>query len=433
MNRLITTALTLGVLASSLLPSAQAATPVKLRVLYSSGKAAPGSDRPLAELSAPSVSGSNVVFLGRSTTIAKPNPDPDFPNTQINSTLNSVYALFNGKVRSIKQVESIEPIGGFRPAKRFGFSPPALLQSTVAFSTFEALLSQGINSTVERYKDGTLQTIVPICPTGFSSNFSYTTEQSVALSGDAVAWIGNAKGCPIVGNSPPDSTIWRSRQGNNEVLVDYKTKLADTTIRQYSLFRDITLKGDQVQFATSGSGGPASSLYRAQNGQASEIYDGEKTAIPNVALNPVGLCGSDFSGARRIFCLAGSGQGQGIYQQSGKAAIVPIVTVNTSVPGEQRKFAGLASPRVSGSNIFFVETLAGVTPSVGIFETIAYPVKAIYVKKNTKIVKVFAVGGAIGGKEAVGLSIGTNPISNNRVVFAVKFKDGSTSVVQADL
>jgi hypothetical protein len=430
MNRLITTTLTIGVLASSLLQSAQAATPVKLRVLYSSGKAAPGSDRPLSELSAPSVSGSNVVFLGRSTTIAKPNPN----GGEFNSTLNSVYTLFSGKLSLVKQVESLLSIGQFRPGQQnFAFSSPALQQSTVAFSTFELVPAQGITSIVERYSNGNLQTIAPKCTTGLSSNFSYTVQQSVALSGDTVAWIGNAKGCPIVGNSPPDSTIWRSRQGTNEVLVDYKTKLGNGTIRQFSLFRDITLKGDQVQFATSGSGGPASSLYRAQNAQASEIYDGEKTAIPNVALNPVGLCGSDFSGARTIFCLAGSGQGQGLYQQSGKAAIMPIVTVNTSVPGEQRKFAGLASPRVSGSNIFFVEMLAGVTPPVGIFETIVYPVKAIYVKKNTGIVKVFAVGAAIGGKEAVGLSIGTNPISNNRVVFAVKFKDGSTSVVQANL
>jgi hypothetical protein len=146
----------------------------------------------------------------------------------------------------------------------------------------------------------------------------------------------------------------------------------------------------------------------------------------------VGLCGSDFGGDRTIFCLTGSGKGQGIYLQSGKS-IRPIVTVNTSVPGENRKFAGLASPHLSGSNIFFVETRSDVTPSVGLLETIAYPVKAIYVKKNTGIVKVFAVGGAIGGKEAVGLSIGANPISDNRVVFAVKFKDGSTSVVQANL
>jgi hypothetical protein len=430
MNRLLTTSLIAGMLASSLLQPAQAATPVKLRVLYSSGTAIPGNDRLPALVSAPSVSGSNVAFLGRSATIAKPNPDPGFPNTQVNSTLNSVYTLFNGKARRIKQVESIEPIGGFRPGRRFGFSPPTLVLESVVFSTFEVVLSQGINATVERYRDGDLQTIVPICRTGFSSNFSYTTEQPVALNGTSVAWIGNSQGCPIVGNSPPDSTIWRSRQGTKEILVDYKTKLGDGTIRQFSLFRDITVNGDKVQFS-GGSSSSASSLYSAQNGQAIEIY-GETTTIPNVALNPAVQCGSDFSGDRTIFCLTGSGKGQGIYQQSGKS-IKPIVTVNTSVPGEKRKFAGIASPRISGSNILFVETRSDVTPSVGLFETIAYPVKAIYVKKNTGIVKVFAVGGAIGGKEAVGLSVGANPISNNRVVFAVKFKDGSTSVVQADL
>jgi hypothetical protein len=427
MNRLLTTSLIAGMLASSLLQSAQAATPVKLRVLYSSGKAAPGSDRPLAELSAPSVSGSNVVFLGRSTTIAKPNPN----GGEFNSTLNSVYTLFSGKLSLVKQVESLLSIGQFRPGQQnFAFSSPALQQSTVAFSTFELVPAQGITSTVERYSNGNLQTIAPKCTTGLSSNFSYTTEQPVALSGDAVAWIGNSKGCPIVGNSPPDSTIWRSRQGKNEILVDYKTKLGDGTIRQFSLFRDITVNGDKVQFS-GGSSSSALSLYSAQNGQAIEIY-GETTTIPNVALNPAVQCGSDFSGDRTIFCLTGSGKGQGIYQQSGKS-IKPIVTVNTSVPGEKRKFAGIASPRISGSNILFVETRSDVTPSVGLFETIAYPVKAIYVKKNTGIVKVFAVGGAIGGKEAVGLSVGANPISNNRVVFAVKFKDGSTSVVQANL
>jgi hypothetical protein len=431
MNRLLTTALIAGILASSLLQSAQAATPVKLRVLYSSGKVVPGSDRPPALLSAPSVSGSNVAFLGRSTTIAKPNPDPGFPNTQVNSTLNSVYTLFNGKVRSIKRVESIEPIGGFRPGRRFGFSPPTLFLESVVFSTFEVVLSQGINATVERYKDGDLQTIVPICRTGFSSNFSYTTEQPVVFNGTSIAWIGNSQGCPIVGNSPPDSTIWRSRQGTKEVLVDYRTKLGDSTIRRFSLFRDIVLQGDKVQFSTSGSGEQASSLYSAQNGQARAIY-GENKVIPNVSLSPVVQCGSDFSDDRTIFCLAGRGSGQGIYQELG-TEITPIVTVNTPVPGEKRKFAGIASPHISGSNIFFVETRSDVTPSVGLLETIAYPVKGIYVKKPTGIVKVFAVGGTIGRKEAVGLSIGANPISDNRVVFAVKFKDGSTSVVQANL
>jgi hypothetical protein len=349
----------------------------------------------------------------------------------VNSTLNSVYTLFNGKARRIKQVESIEPIGGFRPGRRFGFSPPTLFLESVVFSTFEVVLSQGINATVERYKDGDLQTIVPICRTGFSSNFSYTTEQPVVFNGTSIAWIGNSQGCPIVGNSPPDSTIWRSRQGTKEILVDYKTKLGDGTIRRFSLFRDIVLQGDKVQFSAGGSSGSALSLYSAQNGQAREIY-GENKAIPNVSLNPAVQCGSDFSGDRTIFCLGGRGSGQGIYQELG-TSITPIVTVNTPVPGEKRKFAGIASPRISGSNILFVETRSDVTPSVGLLETIVYPVKSIYVKKSTGIVKVVAVGGAIGRKKITGLSIGANPISDNRVVFAVKFKDGSTSVVQADL
>lgn len=429
--------LTAGIFTAGLFPIAPAAQAVKLQVLYRSGKAAPGSDRPLAELSAPAISGDRVVFLGRTPTIVKPSQT--VPSGQLKSILNGVYTIRSGKISLIKQVESLETTAGLQTGQeRIGFAAPVLNQESVFFTTYSVFLQgggiQGYGATIERYSNGRLQTIVPKCVLSMRSSLGVPVNRSLSLDSRSgtIGWVGNRNGCPVVGTSPPDATIWRSRQGKNEVLVDYKTPLNNTTtIPTAPSLEDLVIKDDKVLFSLGGLSRPFPWLFTVKNGQGQEIY-GENTAIPNIAFSSVDTCGTDFEGDRAIFCLTGGGKGDGIYQRSGNS-IKPVVTINDTVPGETRKFSGLKNPRVNGGNVFFSELIPSSGLSGGPLELITYPTRAIYVKKRTGIVKVFAVGGAIEGKEVTGISTGTTPINRNRMVFAVKFKDGSTGVVQANL
>jgi hypothetical protein len=403
----------------------------KLKVLFSSGQVTPGSNQPLAGLNAPSISGNNIVFVGKSVAFPKPNrPEASMAT----ATVEGVYSLFSGQLGLVKQVESSAENNGGGASINSGFSPPALRQDQVAFVTFTNGRSgnPSIVGVVERFKAGKLETIFT-CPfvRSVGSRFFYTLDQPVALSGDTVAWVGDFDKCPIVGNSPPDARVVRSRQGNIDVVADGTTVVPGAATLQYGLFATPVLSGDRLLFSSlSGRSPSGGSLFLAQNGQITEVFKPGTTVLPNAPFQANGLCGSDLDGDRIAICAVGQG-GSGIYLKTG-TTIRPIVTTNAGVPGERRKFAALGHPRLSGGNLLFVESrsIAGIT---SLLEELSYKESAIYVNQRSGIVKLASIGSKINNKEVAALSVGANPISGSRVVFVAKFTDGSSSLIQADL
>jgi hypothetical protein len=90
-----------------------------------------------------------------------------------------------------------------------------------------------------------------------------------------------------------------------------------------------------------------------------------------------------------------------------------------TVPGESRKFSNLSSPSISGENILFAEN------------DVLGPVKAIYVKRENKILKIVGVGTALNGATVTELNLGTSPISGEQVVFGAKLSNGKSALVKA--
>jgi hypothetical protein len=129
-----------------------------------------------------------------------------------------------------------------------------------------------------------------------------------------------------------------------------------------------------------------------------------------------GFCGSDFDGENIVFCGRSQSYETGIYLKVGNQ-FKTIATSRTKVPGQQRTFSGVRTPKVSGENVLFMES----------------DDSNVYVKFQNQIARIIGRGSVINGKTVTHVNLGKRPISGNQVVFAVIFQDGSSSIVKAKL
>jgi hypothetical protein len=380
---------------------------IKYQILLQSGTTVPGSDRPLVALSDASISGQNIAFFGATAPFVSSTQPSVYGNGQriTTSRLTGIYSLFGGKVGTIRQVENQETQGPVPPDFRsivYKLTAPVIDRQDVAFT--EEITNRGqdgrgsFDSTIWALRSGKLSTLIT-CRYSLRDG-SFGPSSTLALNQKDVVATGNGGGCPVgIGNSE----ISRFRQGTRETITK--------SVEPNSLyFQSLKLSGEKILFSQQ-------NLYLTQKGQLSKIFQlGQPAPIQKFTTD--GLCGYDIKGNRIVFCVSAQNKGSEIVLRVGNQT-KPVVTSQMTVPGESRKFSNLASPSISGENILFVEN-----DDVG-------PVKAIYVKRENKILKIVGVGSALNGSTVTGLNLGTSPISGEQVVFGAKLSNGKSALVKA--
>jgi hypothetical protein len=385
--------------------SAKRPSSIKYQILIQSGTTVPGSDRPLVELTAPAISGQNIAFLGSTATVTTIAPDP-LGEITTSSRLSGVYSLFGGKVGKIREVENQErrikttPTSPERYTK-YQLSAPAIYHRDIAFTEGETILDTGYipNETSKLWvlRSGQLSTLSS-CNYSLRSGLSYLPGSPDLNQTDiAVAGSGSG-GCP----AGPQSQLIRFRQGTRETLGKAPGIGASLVSPKIS--------GENILFSQS-------NLYLAQAGQFTNVFQVGQPA-PSKRFTAARLCGYDIRGNRIVFCVTAGDKGSEIALKVGNQ-VKPIITDAMSVPGESRKFSNLSSPSISGENILFAEN------------DVAGPVKAIYVKRENKILKIVGVGTALNGATVTELNLGTSPISGEQVVFGAKLSNGKSALVKA--
>jgi hypothetical protein len=386
---------------------------IKYQILIQSGMAVPGSDRPLVELTAPSISGQNIAFLGSTATVITTAPGP-YGEITTSSRLSGVYSLFGGKVGKIREVENQvirQPNSGPGRYTQYQLSAPAIYHRDVAFTEGETMLNTGYipNETSKLWvlRSGQLSTLSS-CNYSLRSGNTYLSGTNPALNQSDVVVAGNSTGCPTIYTQ---SIVSRFRQGVRETIADV-IQLRSILPRGQSL----QISGEKTLFSLSNlQRQPGLSLF--QQGQLSNVLQPGQLA-PSQRFTPDNLCGYDIAGNRIVFCVSAQNQGSEIALRLGNQ-VKPIVTDAMTVPGESRKFSNLSSPSISGENILFVEN------------DVLGPVKAIYVKRENKILKIVGVGTALNGATVTELNLGTSPISGEQVVFGAKLSNGKSALVKA--
>jgi hypothetical protein len=397
--------------------STQAAQPlpssVKYQILLQSGTKVSGSDRPLVELTAPAIRGQNIAFLGSTATVTTTAPGPS-GETITSSKLTGVYSLFGGKVGKIRQAENQEVKKSGSSAFLFvtyRFSSPAIYRQDVAFTEGGTVLNTGINRGIPNetsklwvLRSGQLSTLSS-CDFSPRMGTSYLPG-SPTLNQRDVALAGNNLGCPMVSMQPVFS---RFRGGVRETIAD-GTQIGSGFPGGQSL----QISGEKILFSLG-------NLYLFQQGQLSSIFQPLQLA-PSKRFTTDGLCGYDIEGNCIVFCVKARGKGSEIALRLGNQ-VKPIVTDAMTVPGESRKFSNLSSPSISGENILFVEN--------EVIEFNLSTIKAVYVKRGDKILKIVGVGTALNGATVTELNLGTSPISGEQVVFGAKLSNGKSALVKA--
>jgi hypothetical protein len=376
---------------------------IKYQILLQSGTTVPGSDRPLVELTAPAISGQNIAFLGSTATVTTIVPDP-LGEITTSSRLSGVYSLFGGKVGKIREVENqlIQRtntlINGYI---KYQLSAPAIYQRDVAFTEGETILDTGYipNETSKLWvlRSGQLSTLSS-CNYSLRSGLSYLPGSPDLNQTDIAVAGSGSSGCP----AGPQSQLIRFRQGIRETLGKAPGIGASLVSPKIS--------GENILFSQS-------NLYLAQAGQFTNVFQVGQPA-PSKRFTAAGLCGYDIRGNRIVFCVTAGDKGSEIALKVGNQ-VKPIITDAMTVPGESRKFSNLSSPSISGENILFAEN------------DVLGPVKAIYVKRENKILKIVGVGTALNGATVTELNLGTSPISGGQVVFGAKLSNGKSALVKA--
>jgi hypothetical protein len=376
---------------------------IKYQILLQSGAAVPGSDRPLVELTAPAISGQNIAFLGSAATVITTAPDPsgDIITT---SKLAGVYSLFGGKVGKIREVETqfikrLNSNGG--RYTNYQLSAPAIYQRDVAFTEDEIIGNTSSvpngTSTVWVLRSGQLSTLSS-CNYSLRSGLSYLPGSPDLNQTDVAVAGGGGGGCP----AGPQSQLIRFRQGTRESFGK-AYGIGDSLVSP-------KISGENILFRQK-------NLYLAQAGQLINIFQVGQPA-PSKRFTAAALCGYDIQGNRIVFCVTAGDNGSEIALKVGNQ-VKPIITDAMTVPGESRKFSNLSSPSISGENILFAEN------------DVLGPVKAIYVKRENKILKIVGVGTALNGATVTELNLGTSPISGEQVVFGAKLSNGKSALVKA--
>jgi hypothetical protein len=407
------------VLSSAIAAQAQATesekrpSSIKYQILLQSGTTVPGSDRPLVELTAPAISGQNIAFLGSTATVTTTAPGPS-GEVATSSRLSGVYSLLGGKVGKIREVENQfikQPGFSNSQSTSYRFSSPAIYQQDVAFT--EAVTT-GIVSRIPNQesklwvlRSGQLSTLSS-CNYSLRSGSTYLSGSNPALNQSDVVVVGNLAGCPTIYTQPIVSLF---RQGVRETIADAIQLRAALPQAQ-----SLQISGEKILFSLSGLQRQPG-LYLFQAGQLSNLFQPGQPA-PSQRFTPDNLCGYDIAGNRIVFCVSAQNQGSEISLRIGNQ-VQSIVTDAMTVPGESRKFSNLASPSISGENILFTEN------------DVLGPVKAIYVKRQNKILKIVGVGTALNGATVTELNLGTSPISGEQVVFGAKLSNGNSALVKA--
>jgi hypothetical protein len=378
---------------------------IKYQILLQSGAAVPGSDRPLVELTAPAISGQNIAFLGSAATVTTTAPDPSGEITTT-SKLAGVYSLFGGKVGKIREVETqfikrTNATGG--RYTNYKLSAPAIYHRDVAFTEDEIIgnTSSVPNGTAKLWvlRSGQLSTLRS-CNHSLRSGLSYLPGSPDLNQTDVV--VAGSDGCPL----GPQNSLTRFRQGTRETLRKPTENGADVVSPKIS--------GENILFSKL-------NLYLAQSGQLINVFQVGQPA-PSKRFTAAGLCGYDIQGNRIVFCVTAGDKGSEIALKVGNQ-VKPIITDAMTVPGESRKFSNLSSPSISGENILFVEN--------DVIEFNVSTIKAVYVKRGDKILKIVGVGTVLNGATVTELNLGTSPISGEQVVFGATLSNGKSALVKA--
>jgi hypothetical protein len=377
---------------------------IKYQILLQSGTTVPGSDRPLVELTAPAISGQNIAFLGSTATVTTVAPDP-LGEITTSSRLSGVYSLFGGKVGKIREVENQNQLikNPNSPGRytKYQLSAPAIYHRDIAFTEGETILDTGYipNETSKLWvlRSGQLSTLSS-CNYSLRSGLSYLPGSPDLNQTDVVVAGSGGDGCP----AGPQSQLIRFRQGTRETLGK-AYGIGDSLVSP-------KISGENILFRQR-------NLYLAQAGQLINVFQVGQSA-PSKRFTVAGLCGYDIQGNRIVFCVTAGDKGSEIALKVGNQ-VRPIITDAMTVPGESRKFSNLSSPSISGENILFAEN------------DVAGPVKAIYVKRENKILKIVGVGTALNGATVTELNLGTSPISGEQVVFGAKLSNGKSALVKA--
>ena len=208
------------------------------------------------------------------------------------------------------------------------------------------------------------------------------------------------------------------------------------------------------------------------------------TAIPGGTGNFVSFIGSDpcISGTNVAFIGTGSGGQQGVYHRLAPPdPMIPIVDVNTPVPGGSGNFNQFFNIALDGTNLAFVggvfsqegdnsiltqqgvyvfqlsaslsriadfntlvpggnTTFLGfgnvaIDPSHVVFEAFSMDgqtvVQGLYTNLTGTLTKLVDTRDTINGKHLTAINFGSGGFSGNQVVFEAEFSDGSQSIAMA--
>jgi hypothetical protein len=284
---------------------------------------------------------------------------------------------------------------------KYQLSAPAIYHRDIAFTEGETIFTTGYipNETSKLWvlRSGQLSTLSS-CNYSLRSGLSYLPGSPDLNQTDVAVAAGGGDGCP----AGPQSYLIRFRQGTRESLG--KAPGIGTSLVSPKI------SGENILFSQS-------NLYLAQTGQLTNVFQVGQPA-PSKRFTAAGLCGYDIQGNRIVFCVTAGDKGSEIALKVGNQ-VKPIITDAMTVPGESRKFSNLSSPSISGENILFAEN------------DVLGPVKAIYVKRENKILKIVGVGTALNGATVTELNLGTSPISGEQVVFGAKLSNGKSALVKA--
>lgn len=342
----------------------------------------------------PSISGSNVAFLGTGA-----------------GGQQGIYAdLGSGVQRVADTTTAIPGVGGTFT----GFEFPVISGTNVSFAGRGAGDFQGI------YLDtgsgpATVADTTTSVPGGGGGPFTVFLG-SQDLSGTNVALTG------IRQTAPQQAGIYVDAGAGLTTVADRGTPIPGGT-GNFTIGADPTISGTNVAFNGFGSGGQRG-IYADLGAGLVAIAD-TTTAIPGGSGTFEFLSLPRLSGSNLIFRANKAGGTQtGIYGDFG-SGLFAVADETTPIPGGSGPFEVIGLGSISGSNVAFTAGFGGGT-EVGLY--------ALYNGSYVKIIdttdlldgKAFAAGQA-------SLNFGLHGLSGDRVVFEAAFADGSRGIYVATI
>ncbi|MBD2068068.1 hypothetical protein H6F93_11125 [Leptolyngbya sp. FACHB-671] len=339
------------------------------------------------EFRAPSISGSNVAFLGRG-----------------NGFQAGIYTSMGDGLDKV--VDTNTPIPGISNGSFTDFSDPSISGSNVAFL---GLGDGGYQTGIYLSTEQDLAVVADFNTPIPSGNGNFAGFNPPDLSGDNVAFLGTD------GQSNPG--IYLNSGDQLTVVADFNTPIPGGN-GNFISFLSRAVSGDGVAFLGS-DGGSQVGIYTSVGGSLSVVAD-RNTLDPasNNNFTPGFFTPPALSGDNVAFGGISVGWDQaGIYTKVGSQ--LNVVATNSLNGGVLEFINFMSVPSISGSNTAFLTGFGS----------------AIYTDLGGSFARLIGRDDTLDGKTlaSVDFSSTSNGLSDNSLAFLARFSDGSQGIFRADL